>query len=175
MARELLIFRHGKSDWDGKAAGDFNRPLAKRGRKAVKRMGNWLREQDCLPDLILSSPARRAEQTALRLCRHARLPAEIISWRATIYEADVGVLLEALAETDAGNDRIMLVGHNPGCVDLVVYLTGQPLPGESQAPAFPTAALAQLAMPDEWSRLERGCARLLALIRPRELDDPVSE
>lgn len=173
MSRELLIFRHGKSDWDGKAASDFDRPLAKRGRKAVKRMGRWLREQDCLPDGVLSSPARRAEQTALGLCRHARLPAEIISWRAAIYEADVGVLLDVLAETDAGNDRIMLVGHNPGCEDLVVYLIGQAIPGESQAPAFPTAALAHLAMPDDWGRLERGRARLLALIRPREFDGPV--
>lgn len=175
MSRELLIFRHGKSDWDGKAGSDFDRPLAKRGRKAVKRMGRWLHEQKCLPDRILSSPALRAEQTALGLCRHAGLPAKIISWRAAIYQADVGVLLEVLAESDSGNARLMIVGHNPSCEDLVVYLTGQAIPVESQAPAFPTAALAHLAMPDEWLRPERGCARLLALIRPRELDGPISD
>ncbi|MCO6442067.1 MAG: histidine phosphatase family protein [Nitrococcus mobilis] len=170
MSRELLILRHGKSDWDGKTAGDFDRPLAKRGRKAVKRMARWLGEQKCWPDRILSSPALRAKQTALGLCRQAGLPTELIFWREAIYEADLGVLLKVLAESDPGDTRVMIVGHNPGCEELVVHLTGQSIPVESQTPALPTAALAHLAMPDDWTRLERGCARLLALVRPRELE-----
>ncbi|EAR22478.1 hypothetical protein NB231_12099 [Nitrococcus mobilis Nb-231] len=170
MSRELLILRHGKSDWDGKVAGDFDRPLAKRGRKAVKRMGCWLCEQKLLPDRILSSPALRAEQTALGLCRKAGLSEELIFWREAIYQADVGTLLKVLAESDPGATRVMIVGHNPGCEELVVHLTGQLIPVEPQAPALPTAALAHLAMPDDWARLERGCARLLTLVRPRELE-----
>ncbi len=170
MSRELLVLRHGKSDWGSKAARDFDRPLAKRGRKAVKRMGRWLCEQKRWPDRILSSPALRTKQTALGLCRQAGLPAELISYREAIYEADIGTLLNVLAESDPEATRVMLVGHNPGCEELVAHLTGQSIPAESQSPPLPTAALAHLAMPDDWARLERGCARLLALIRPRELE-----
>lgn len=168
MSRELLVFRHGKSDWRAKVATDFDRPLAKRGRKAVERMGRWLHQQKLLPDRILASPAARAKQTVQCLCRQMRMPIEIVSWREAIYEADVGTLLAMLAECDPGGPRMMLVGHNPGFENLVAYLAGEPIPVESQAPALPTAALAHLAMPEDWTRLERGCARLLVLVRPRD-------
>ncbi|MDN5869631.1 MAG: phosphohistidine phosphatase SixA [Nitrococcus sp.] len=166
MSRELLVFRHGKSDWGGNVAGDFDRPLAKRGRKAVERMGRWLHEQKLLPDRILCSPANRAKQTARCLCREMSIPVETVSWREAIYEADVGTLLEMLAECDPNEARVMIVGHNPGLENLVAHLAGQAIPAESQARAFPTAALAHLAMPEDWTRLERACARLLVVVRP---------
>ena len=170
MSRELLVFRHGKSDWGSGATRDFDRPLAKRGRKAVKRMGRWLQEQKLLPDRIVSSPATRAKQTALRLCRHAGVSEDTVTWQEAVYEADVGTLLEVLAGCEPEVGRVMIVGHNPGFEDLVQYLTGQPIPLTSRGPAFPTAALAHLAMPHDWRRLDHGCARLVALIRPRDLD-----
>ncbi len=169
MSLELLLLRHGKSDWDRGTTDDFDRPLANRGRKAVKRMGRWLQERGLLPDRIISSPAARAKQTALRLCRHAGVSEDIVSWEEAIYGADVDTLLEVLAACQPEAGRLMIVGHNPGFEDLVEYLSGQPITVSSRGPAFPTAALAHLAMPDDWRRLERGCARLTALIRPREL------
>ena len=89
MARELLVFRHGKSDWYSDAVNDFDRPLARRGRKAVKRMAFWLSDQNLLPQRILCSPAERARQTALRLCRFAEIPESRIVWKKTIYAADL--------------------------------------------------------------------------------------
>ena len=170
MSRELLVFRHGKSDWHSDAYSDFERPLAGRGRKAVKRMGRWLSKHQLLPEQIASSPAKRAKQTSVRLCRHAEIPESLISWHEAIYEADTETLLEVLAECNPECGRLMIVGHNPGFEELVEYLTGRPIAAASQTPAFPTAALAHLAMPDDWSRLERGCARLIVLTRPRELE-----
>ena len=87
MTRELLVFRHGKSDWTSDASSDFERPLAKRGKKAVKQMGAWLEEQGHLPDCILSSPALRAKQTTLRLCRFAGMDESGITWLQAFYEA----------------------------------------------------------------------------------------
>lgn len=170
MPRELLVFRHGKSDWGTDAADDFDRPLAQRGRKAVKRMALWAREQDVLPHRIVSSTAERARQTTLRFCRHGDIPDSAVAWTDAIYEAGVATLLTVLAEMDPGCDRLMIVGHNPGFESLVEYLTGRPIQVPPGTPAFPTAALARLAMPDDWARLERGCADLLTLLRPRELD-----
>lgn len=169
MARELLIFRHGKSDWDSAASSDFDRPLAKRGRKAVKRMAHWLREQNLLPQRILSSPAERARQTAVRLCRFVEIPESRIVWEEAIYAAEVEDLLAVLANDSGQNGRLMIIGHNPGLEELVEYLAGKPIEAPTGTPALPTAALARLTMPHDWRRLESGCARLVSVMRPREL------
>ena len=51
--RELLILRHGKSDWDT-GDTDFRRPLKNRGKRAAQRMGVWLWQQELRPDLVIS-------------------------------------------------------------------------------------------------------------------------
>ena len=169
MTRELLIFRHGKSDWGADTVSDFDRPLARRGRKAVKNMASWLREQELLPQRILSSPAERARQTALRLCRHTDIPETRIDWQDGIYEADLEALLDVLAKAQGGDPLTMIVGHNPGLEALLEYLTGEAIKAQAGGPALPTATLARLSMPDDWQRLESGCAQLISINRPREL------
>jgi phosphohistidine phosphatase len=168
MARELLIFRHGKSDWGSGAERDFDRPLAKRGRKAVKQMARWMRAQGLMPDSIVSSTAERARETTLGLCRHGEIPESIVRWEQRIYEADVATLIEVLAHWGPGA-RGMLVGHNPGLEELAAYLSGSPIADSGDGPTLPTAALVRLSMPDDWARLQRGCARLVGVTRPREL------
>ncbi len=170
MTRELLVFRHGKSDWTTDASSDFERPLAKRGRKAVKQMGSWLKQQGYLPDCILSSPALRAKQTTLRLCQAAEMDESGIEWQPTFYEAGTIAFLEVLADCPVSKQRVLMVGHNPGLEDLVDYLCGGPLERPMDGKLLPTAALARLQMPNDWSQLEPGCAQLLSLTRPRDLE-----
>ena len=69
MSRELLVLRHAKSAWDTNAPSDFERPLAKRGRRAAPRVGRWLEEQGLIPDHVVSSPAERAKQTVIAVCQ----------------------------------------------------------------------------------------------------------
>ena len=170
MSRELLVLRHGKSDWTTDASSDFERPLAARGRKAVKRMGCWLREQQLLPEYIVSSPAERAKQTTLRACKFAEISNTPVIWDEQIYEADVPDLLQVLAQCPPDKMRVMIVGHNPGCEDLVDYLGGgrEELPPDGKL--MPTAALARLEMPDQWDKLACGCARAVSITRVRDLE-----
>jgi len=170
MSRELLILRHGKSDWSTDAPSDFERPLAARGRKAVKRMGRWLREQRLLPDHIVSSPARRAKQTTLRACKFAGIAKPPVSWDQSIYEAGVPDLLRVLAQCPQDSQRVMIVGHNPGFEDLVAYLGGEGTEIPPNGKLMPTAAVAHLHLPDQWDSLERGCAIDLSITRPRALE-----
>ena len=60
----IIIFRHGKSDWDAIYDKDHNRPLSKRGIKAAKKMGNYLKQINQIPDVVISSSAIRAKNTA---------------------------------------------------------------------------------------------------------------
>jgi len=50
MPRELLILRHAKSDWDSKAASDFDRPLARRGKQDAPKIGAWHYREGLIPD-----------------------------------------------------------------------------------------------------------------------------
>jgi phosphohistidine phosphatase len=170
MSRELLVLRHGKSDWSTDAASDFERPLAERGRKAVKRMGRWLREQQLLPDYVVSSPAKRAKQTVLRACKFAGIPKTLIVWDEDIYEADVPDLLQVLAQCPQDKKRVMIVGHNPGFEDLVAYLGGDRIEIPPNGKLMPTAALARLELPDRWKALEHGRALSLSITRVRDLE-----
>ena len=169
MSRELLILRHGKSDWDSDASGDFHRPLAKRGRKAIKCMAAWACEQAVLPSRIVSSSAKRARQSTRRFCRHAGLAESIVVWDEAIYAADVPTLLQVLGKHGNDSAQLMIVGHNPGFEELVEYLAGASIQAPPGMSALPTAALVHMDLPDDWRALAPGCGRVIAIIRPREL------
>ena len=62
--KSIILFRHGKSDWNANYDGDHNRPLARRGIKATKNMGRFLAERNQIPDLVISSTAVRARTSA---------------------------------------------------------------------------------------------------------------
>ena len=163
-ARELLFLRHGKSAWGSDAVDDFHRPLARRGRKAVKCMASWLRRQDLLPEHILSSTAERARQTALRLCRHADIPESRVEWHDAIYAANLEALLHVLVNAPQQHGRVMIIGHNPGLEDAIEILTGS-------FERLPTCALARISLPiDDWEELSEGVAgELIGTWLPREL------
>jgi len=170
MARELLLLRHAKSDWASNALSDFDRPLAKRGLRDAPRVGKWLYREGLVPSLIISSPAKRATETALQVCKGLDYKKKHIRWEAAIYEAGVAALLEVLASCSDDGPSVLLVGHNPGLEDLLRYLADGDIDEPSDGKLLPTAALARLEMPDDWTRLDSGCAGLLTLIRPRKLD-----
>lgn len=167
MARELLILRHAKSDWSTGASIDFERPLNQRGKHDAPQVGHWLREHDLIPDHILASPARRAKQTVLRVCPELGFDPHHIRWEASIYEAVPGTLLKLLADCPAGAQRVLLVGHNPGLDQLLLYLCPT-APLNPAGKLLTTAALARIALPDDWQTLDPDSGELLDLVRPRE-------
>lgn len=168
-ARELLVLRHAKSDW-GESASDFDRPLAKRGRKDAPRVGRWLREEGLAPDLVLSSPAKRARETAERVVEALGSDAGEVRWEPRLYDADLGRILRVLAEKSVAGRRVLLVGHNPGLEDLVLHLGGDAVAIPGDGKVLPTAAVARFRMPPDWGRLPPGSGELLALVRPAEME-----
>jgi phosphohistidine phosphatase len=170
MTRELLIFRHGKSDRSVKS-DDFHRPLKDRGKRAAQRAGVWLAQQGLVPDQVISSPAERALVSAEKACKAMGLYAGKISRDKRVYAADLSTLLEVLAECPDSSRRVMLAGHNPGLEDLLSYLADGELPVADNGKLLPTAAIARLIMPEQWVGLSEGCASLVALMRPDQLPE----
>ena len=171
MKRSLLIMRHGKSDWDTGSRSDFERPLAKRGQKAVKRIGKWLMQQELIPDHIISSPANRAQQTAVGICQAIKVAESTINWEPRVYGAEMETLLDVLTGCSPEKQKVILIGHNPGLEMLVRYLAGETFETSHENNPMPTAALAFLDMPDNWEGLNAGAGQLTFIIRPRELTD----
>ena len=62
--KTLFLVRHAKSSRNDAAMPDKDRPLNDRGKRDAPKMGERLAKRDVKPDLILSSPARRALRTA---------------------------------------------------------------------------------------------------------------
>nr|VFJ51791.1 MAG: phosphohistidine phosphatase [Candidatus Kentron sp. FW]VFJ56652.1 MAG: phosphohistidine phosphatase [Candidatus Kentron sp. FW] len=169
-ARELLLLRHAKSDWDAGAESDFERPLSKRGRRDAPRVGQWLRQEGLEPDLVISSPAVRARQTARKACKAFGIRADQIDWEARVYDASLGMLLDILAGCRQQTGRVLLVGHNPGLALLLTYLCGSTLEPPSDGKVLPTATLARMGMPSDWRELPTDSGSLISLTRPAAMD-----
>jgi phosphohistidine phosphatase len=81
-------------------------------------MGVRLARHGLSPDLILSSPAIRARQTAERVAIALNYPSENIHYDDALYLASPGQMLEVLTHVSDGIDELILVGHNPGMTQL---------------------------------------------------------
>ncbi|MBF0623856.1 MAG: histidine phosphatase family protein [Magnetococcales bacterium] len=164
MSRELILLRHGKSDWKTEAGSDFDRPLAERGLRDAPRMGRWLAREGLKPDHFVSSPAQRARQTALLIGRELGVPVDAIRWDSRIYAAEVSDLLQVLADAPPQAHRVLLVGHNPGLELLLGHLAAM------TDGVVKTATAILLDMATDWRSLGKGCARLRLIKHPRDLD-----
>lgn len=165
MNRELLLLRHGKSDWST-SSDDYTRPLKKRGVKAAQKQGAELKHHNQIPDLIICSPAERAKSTMLECYSAMDQPDIDIEYDRRIYMASVAVLLQLLQEIDPSRQRVLIVGHNPGMASLVEYLVSTPIPVSKDGKRMPTATLAHFTFDCEWNQLLRACAELIQLRRP---------
>lgn len=151
-SKDLLLLRHGKSDWST-GTSDFNRSLNKRGQHNAQQMGEWLGKQNLLPDLIISSPAIRALTTAEIVCAAMELPAHTLQTRKHIYEASLSDLRQVLLDIPDSVHRLLLVGHNPSFESLLGHLA--PIASLAQNDKLmPTATLAYLQLDSQWSFLQ---------------------
>jgi len=169
MSRELWLLRHGKSDRN-LAMDDFDRPLKKRGKRAAERIGEGLHQQHLIPDWIVSSPAKRALTTAKIVHKAIAVEGLVVAQDKRLYQEGFEPLKTVLAECPSDARRVLLVGHNPELEDLLINLVGAAhLPDTDKL--LPTAALARLIMPDDWSHLDAGCAKLLSITCAKSLPE----
>jgi phosphohistidine phosphatase len=160
--KTLLLLRHAKSSRKDASLKDFDRPLTQRGLKAAPQVGRAMRRRKLEPDLVLSSPAERAWQTARLVLDAAKFNAEL-RHDERIYEASAARLCEIVSQIEDSANVALLVGHNPGLEELLEVLTGE-------AREMPTASLACIELSiEKWNKLRAGTGRLEWLVKPKEL------
>ena len=161
MEKQLILFRHGKSDWDAVFETDRQRPLSKRGMKASKVMGRLLADAAQVPDLAITSSAIRANSTV-------ELAAEAGEWHCPVqiadalYDADPAKVLAVILQVPDTVETLLLVGHEPVWSELTSLLIGG---GKIR---FPTAAMARVDFElDSWQQVGYGKGRLVWLLQPK--------
>ena len=169
--RTLYLLRHAKSDWGDPGLGDFDRPLAARGRRAAPAVAGWMRDNGCAPGYVLCSTARRAAETWALVADVLESAPEVETTGELYHAAPAGLFALARALPDR-HDSAMMVGHNPGFHLLACALAGE---GPDDllrllAAGYPTAALAGIAFDAaSWSEIAPGAGRLICFVRPRAL------
>jgi phosphohistidine phosphatase len=165
MSQELILLRHGKSNWKVNT-DDFHRPLNKRGLSGAKQVGFWLKKQDLIPDIIITSPAERAFDTAKKACEKMGLDVQCIQPDQRLYLADLKTLLRNISELTDDVKRVLLIGHNPGLEQLLIHLSEKKIKMPEDYKLMPTATLARLIIPIPWDNIEKNCAELQEIKRP---------
>lgn len=170
MPRELLILRHGKSDW-AEATDDFHRPLKDRGKRGAQKIGVWMQDNGFIPDHIVASPAVRALETARKAAKTMGLTVDHVHIDERIYGAGARLLREVLADVPSNTRRVLLVGHNPGLESLLTWMVGEQAPYPDDGKLLPTATIARVKLRCPWNALSARCARLREIVRPKSLPE----
>jgi phosphohistidine phosphatase len=140
----LILFRHGKAEHESDSGEDFDRRLAPRGVRESAEMGETLARMGLIPDLVLVSPAARAQETWA--AAQAAFPDARTQLEPDLYNAESGAILQAAQAAGRGCGVVMVVGHNPGLQELTVRLLveGSAPPSAMARPMrqFPPAAAA---------------------------------
>ena len=118
MTKTLLLLRHAKSSWKDEKLKDFDRPLKRRGEKDAGRIGLVLVEAELVPQVILSSPALRAKQTAGLAAEQSKFKGDL-QFVDSFYPGMPKDYIEELKKLPDQVERVMVVGHNPGLDDLL--------------------------------------------------------
>lgn len=117
----LYLIRHAKSSWAFDLP-DHDRPLGKRGRKDVVKMGQYLSEHVQAPEVLISSTASRAFYTALHLCDKMGIDEGKIRLTKGLFHAGPQEILHVIQNAPSCN-VLALFGHNPGFTSAANALT----------------------------------------------------
>lgn len=113
-------------------------------------------------DLLLTSTAKRALDTALVFAKELGISAKDVMRDERLYHATVPGLMKFLSSLPHDAERIMLFGHNPGLTDLVEYLSGEDIGN------LPTCGMVRIdLLSDEPDMVSHGMGTLVWMDTPK--------
>jgi phosphohistidine phosphatase len=159
--KTFYFIRHAKSSWKDAVLEDAKRPLNKRGKTDAPFMAKRLKHFGVTPDLILSSPALRAQKTAEIIAKTLKI--ETITYEPRLYESSVETYIEVLQSLDASYNDIMIIAHNPEITLACEYFADAILGN------IPTCGIVGMQYtPETFDEVGEGCATLLFFDYPKK-------
>ena len=164
--KELYLVRHAKSSWDDHSVPDHDRPLNKRGRRDAPYMSAWFAKKYGKPDLLITSTARRAQETADAFAAACGISEDSVVRTREIYQATVQDILDQIAWLATNeHERVMLIGHNP----TLTYVLEALVKGDVNEMSTCSVAVIRFADASSWKDLHDG--ELVEFASPKHLDE----
>jgi len=159
----LYLVRHAKSSWDDYSLSDLERPLNKRGKRDAPFMGKLLMKMKIHPDLIITSPAKRAHSTAKVFAEELDYSGKRITVENKVYGASPGEIISLINDLDNELNSIMIFGHNP------TFTTVANLLCNSNIDNLPTCSVTGIEFPVErWSEIEMYKGKMIFFEYPKK-------
>ncbi len=164
--KTLYILRHAKSSWEHSGIKDYERPLIKEGVQRTKKIVQYLLRENCSIDLIKSSHAIRARETAGIIQYHFKEKVTAPELCHGLYEATVEKIYDIVFETHNDIDNLMIVGHNPG----FTYFANEF--ANNHIDWLPTSGLICIDFDtDKWEQITMAKSSLRFYVTPKTLRD----
>ena len=123
--KTLILIRHAETEKSRNGLADTDRNLTKNGRADCRLMAERLLKRNLSPDLIISSPAVRAIQTAEIFADVFEYATDAIAKEPILYESyDIESFIRIINQVDNQIDTVLLIGHNPTFTQLTDYILG---------------------------------------------------
>ncbi len=164
-SKTVYVVRHAKSSWDFPELADLDRPLNTRGLSNAPEMGQRLKDKEIIPDLVISSPAKRAHETCRIICHTLGYDESAIKINRELYHGDEDEMLELLKNLPDKYETVMLFGHNPAITFFVNDMTGENIHN------VPTCGVVAIKLTiNEWKEVDYGEAELIFFDYPKKKD-----
>lgn len=142
--------------------GDKQRPLLARGIQDVNFLAGLLADQGFKPDLIISSPALRAMETA-EIARAVLGLEQQVRIVPSIYDEGAAELIKLVRNLEDGLESVMIFGHNPTMENAITHLLNM-----SASFEMPTSGMACIEIRGwHWKNLSTKNVHLRWLLVPR--------
>ncbi len=122
---EIYLLRHGIAEDAPPGMPDAGRALTPEGKKKLREVLKVARSAEVRVSLILTSPLRRAVQTA-------EIAAEVLGYRGNLVKSQALAPMVQPPEvwdeirTHRGTGQLLMAGHEPQFSSLAAYLLGVP-------------------------------------------------
>jgi len=129
--KTLLLIRHAEAGWGDFGAPDVERCLTSRGEKEALAMGATLLTAGVLPDVFISSTAKRARMSTKLILQGMQTSEHGVIWRDDLYLASAKKLFSVAQACDDKVQTLALLAHNPGLSELANDCLPEPIYGMS--------------------------------------------
>lgn len=164
MSITLYVVRHAKAQDRALYMTDHDRQLVTEGIVAATKVGRYLDGKAVRPDVIISSTAPRAKDTAKIVAEQLGFDPVRIQLDESLFGGGPKAYLAAINALPAGVQSVMVVGHNPDVSYFVEYLTHEDIGSMSKG------AVVAISFEDlDWSHVSSRTGRLVFQIKPKDL------
>lgn len=160
--KRIVLVRHATAVEVGPKGSDFHRRLKKRGRREAAIMADRVAGTLPMPNLLVTSPADRAMETAQAFAERLGVTDDRLIVREELYGGLMPEdFLRIVHGMDNAHDSIMIFGHDPSFSEFAAYLL--PRFGD----AIPKAGVVVIDLDRKtWSAVRAGDGALAAFERP---------